>query len=94
MLMIWLLLLCAVYAIVMFSVQGLLRWRKQKKYDRILSSAENKGPEEVVNKQASLPELSAEETEKRLNQLKEHLDSGLITKGEYKAKRQEILKEL
>ena len=42
---------------------------------------------------AAFPKKPDAEKERRLNQLKEHLDSGLITKEEYREKRETLLKE-
>lgn len=91
MLLIALLVFCVIYAVVMFSVQGALKRRHQKQYDQIMSSLEEQNSETARAEQSVLP---ADDVKKRLQQIKEHLDSGLITKEEYKARRQELLKEL
>ena len=48
---------------------------------------------EQAKKEQATSQKSEPESEKRLKQLKEHLDSGLITKEEYKIKRREIRKD-
>ncbi len=93
MLLICLLLICAVYIIVMFSVRGILRRRRQKMCAQILASTKEEEPVERSAENSIQTKLPADETEKRMTQLKEYLDSGLITKEEYKARRKALLKE-